>query len=322
MTELVRVTELTRYFDLGGHQGKGKRVHAVDKVSFAIGEREIVGLVGESGSGKSTLGKTMLGLHDKTSGTVSYRGETLPAHYSAKDFQRFARKMQMIFQDPYSSLNPRMTVGEIIAEGLLLHGLASTSAARDKAAHWLERVGLHADHMSRYPHEFSGGQRQRIGIARALALNPSFIAADEAVSALDVSVAAQNINLLQDLQEQFGLTYLFITHDLGMVEHIADRIGVMYLGSLVEIGPVNDVYFNPLHPYTQILIASNPEPDPATERARLSTPITGEIPSPVNVPEGCRFASRCPQVMDVCRQKTPTLQPVQTEGRLVACHLY
>ncbi|OGT73969.1 MAG: oligopeptide ABC transporter ATP-binding protein OppF [Gammaproteobacteria bacterium RIFCSPLOWO2_02_FULL_57_10] len=316
MTDLVRINELTRYFEIGG----GKRVHAVDKVSFAIGEREIVGLVGESGSGKSTLGKTMLGLHDKTSGTVTYRGETLPAHYSSKDFQRFARKMQMIFQDPYSSLNPRMTVGEIITEGLLLHGLATASAARDKAAHWLERVGLHADHMSRYPHEFSGGQRQRIGIARALILEPEFVVCDEPISALDVSVQAQVVNLLNELKQSLGLTMLFIAHDLSMVRYVSDRMAVMYLGSLVEIGPVNDVYFNPLHPYTQILIASNPEPDPNTERARLSTPITGEIPSPVNVPEGCRFASRCPKVMDVCRQKTPQLQNV--DGRFVACHLY
>lgn len=316
MTDLVRINELTRYFDMG----KGNRVHAVDKVSFTIGEREIVGLVGESGSGKSTLGKTMLGLHDKTSGTVTYRGETLPAHYSSKDFQRFARKMQMIFQDPYSSLNPRMTVGEIIAEGLLLHGLATVSAARDKAAHWLERVGLHADHMSRYPHEFSGGQRQRIGIARALILDPEFVVCDEPISALDVSVQAQVVNLLNELKQSLGLTMLFIAHDLSMVRYVSDRMAVMYLGSLVEIGPVNDVYFNPLHPYTQILIASNPEPDPDTERARLSTSITGEIPSPVNVPEGCRFASRCPKVMDVCRQKTPQLHNV--DGRLVACHLY
>ncbi len=315
--ELVRIDELTRYFDMG----HGKRVHAVDKVSFAIAEREIVGLVGESGSGKSTLGKTLLGLHDKTSGTVSYRGETLPARYTAKDFQRFSRKMQMIFQDPYSSLNPRMTVGEIIAEGLLLHRLASVGAARDKAAEWLERVGLHADHLSRYPHEFSGGQRQRIGIARALILEPEFVVCDEPISALDVSVQAQVVNLLNELKQTMGLTMLFIAHDLSMVRYVSDRMAVMYLGSLVEIGPVNDVYFHPLHPYTQVLIASNPEPDPDSERSRPSTAITGEIPSPVNVPEGCRFASRCPKAMDVCRHKTPQLQPMP-DGRLVACHLY
>ncbi len=317
VTELIRIDALTRYFDLG----HGKRVHAVDKVSFAIAEREIVGLVGESGSGKSTLGKTLLGLHDKTSGSVTYRGEQLPAHYAAKDFQRFSRKMQMIFQDPYSSLNPRMTIGEIVAEGLLLHRLATVSAARVKAAEWLERVGLHADHLSRYPHEFSGGQRQRIGIARALILEPEFVVCDEPISALDVSVQAQVVNLLNELKQSMGLTMLFIAHDLSMVRYVSDRMAVMYLGSLVEIGPVNEVYFNPLHPYTRVLIASNPEPDPESERARPSTAIAGEIPSPVNVPEGCRFASRCPQAMDVCRQKTPQLQPMP-DRRLVACHLF
>ena len=317
LTELIRIDALTRYFDLV----HGKRVHAVDKVSFAIAEREIVGLVGESGSGKSTLGKTLLGLHDKTSGSVTYRGEQLPARYAAKDFQRFSRKMQMIFQDPYSSLNPRMTIGEIVAEGLLLHRLATVSAARVKAAEWLERVGLHADHLSRYPHEFSGGQRQRIGIARALILEPEFVVCDEPISALDVSVQAQVVNLLNELKQTMGLTMLFIAHDLSMVRYVSDRMAVMYLGSLVEIGPVNEVYFNPLHPYTRVLIASNPEPDPDSERARPSTAIAGEIPSPVNVPKGCRFASRCPQAMDVCRQKTPQLQPMP-DGRLVACHLY
>lgn len=318
MTDLLTIDGLTRYFDIG----KDQRVHAVDKISFNIAERETVGLVGESGSGKSTLGKTLLGLHDKTAGSVRYRDETLPAHYRSSDFQRLARKMQMIFQDPYSSLNPRMTIGEIIAEGLKLHRLMSANDARQKTADWLERVGLHADHMSRYPHEFSGGQRQRIGIARALILEPEFVVCDEPISALDVSVQAQVVNLLNELKESLGLTMLFIAHDLSMVRYVSDRMAVMYLGSLVELGPVNDVYFKPLHPYTQILIASNPQPDPDSERARLSTTIKGEIPSPVNVPEGCRFASRCPQVMEVCRQITPLLKPVPVDGRLVACHLY
>jgi len=316
MSDLVRISELVRYFDLG----KGQRVHAVDHVSLNIAEREVVGLVGESGSGKSTLGKTLLGLHDKTAGTVTYGNEVLPARYHAKDFQRFARKMQMIFQDPYSSLNPRMTVGEIIAEGLLLNRLASAAEARERTVHWLQRVGLNADHLSRYPHEFSGGQRQRIGIARALIVNPEFVVCDEPISALDVSVQAQVVNLLNELKESLGLTMLFIAHDLSMVRYISDRMAVMYLGALVEIGPADDVYFEPLHPYTQILVASNPEPDPESERQRLSTTIKGEIPSPVNVPEGCRFAGRCPHVMDVCRQQTPALRDVQ--GRLVACHLY
>jgi len=316
MSGLVRINELVRYFDLG----KGQRVHAVDHVSLDIAEREVVGLVGESGSGKSTLGKTLLGLHDKTAGTVTYRGEELPARYHPKDFQRFARRMQMIFQDPYSSLNPRMTVGEIIAEGLLLNRLANASEARGRTVDWLQRVGLNADHLSRYPHEFSGGQRQRIGIARALIVNPEFVVCDEPISALDVSVQAQVVNLLNELKESLGLTMLFIAHDLSMVRYISDRMAVMYLGALVEIGPADDVYFEPLHPYTQILVASNPEPDPESERQRLSTTIKGEIPSPVNVPEGCRFAGRCPHVMDVCRQQTPALREVQ--GRLVACHLY
>lgn len=318
MTDLLTIKSLSRFFDIG----RGQRVHAVDNVSFDIAEREIVGLVGESGSGKSTLGKTLLGLHDKSAGQVHYRGQPLPQRYSSRDYQGYARKMQMIFQDPYSSLNPRMTVGEIIAEGLLLHRLLPPSQARDKAAAWLERVGLHADHMSRYPHEFSGGQRQRIGIARALILEPEFVVCDEPISALDVSVQAQVVNLLGELKESMGLTLLFIAHDLSMVRYVSDRMAVMYLGSIMEIGPGNDVYFAPLHPYTQVLVASNPEPDPDSERARPSTAIVGEIPSPVNVPEGCRFASRCPKVMDVCRQRTPQLQAVAGTQSLVACHLY
>ncbi len=318
MSELVRIKELTRYFDIG----KGQRVHAVDHISFAIDEREIVGLVGESGSGKSTLGKTLVGLHDKSGGEVFYRGTPLPARYSAADYRHYARVMQMIFQDPYSSLNPRMTVGEIIAEGPLLHKRMTASQAREAAGEWLRRVGLHPDHMSRYPHEFSGGQRQRIGIARALILEPEFVVCDEPISALDVSVQAQVVNLLSELQASMGLTLLFIAHDLSMVRYVSDRMAVMYLGALMEIGPVDDVYFRPLHPYTQVLIASNPEPDPVSERARASTGITGEIPSPVNVPQGCRFCARCPKVMDVCRQQTPALKAVDARGHLVACHLY
>lgn len=318
MSSLVRIDSLFKYFDMG----HGQSVHAVDNISFDIAEREIVGLVGESGSGKSTLGKTLLGLHDKSGGTVHYRDELLPTKYNTADYRRYSRKMQMIFQDPYSSLNPRMTVGEIISEGLLLHRLMSVQQARDKAASWLERVGLHADHMSRYPHEFSGGQRQRIGIARALILEPEFVVCDEPISALDVSVQAQVVNLLSELQESMGLTLLFIAHDLSMVRYISDRMAVMYLGALMELGPVDDVYFKPLHPYTQILVASNPEPDPDSERARVSTEIVGEIPSPVNVPQGCRFAGRCPKVMDVCRTQTPQLKAVEGSQSLVACHLY
>ena len=317
MVDLIEARKLTRFFDLGGDQ----LVHAVDKVSLTIGEREIVGLVGESGSGKSTFGKTLLGLHDKTNGEVIFRGEALPQKYRPVDFQKLATKMQMIFQDPYSSLNPRMTVGEIIGEGLRLHFSLSPSDVKDQVVDWLEKVGLQADHMSRYPHEFSGGQRQRIGIARALILEPEFVVCDEPISALDVSVQAQVVNLLGELKETMGLTLLFIAHDLSMVRYVSDRMAVMYLGSLVELGKADEVYFNPKHPYTEVLIGSNPEPDPNIEKGRVSTSIQGEIPSPVNVPCGCRFANRCPKVLDVCREKTPELIALRDEDRLVACHL-
>ena len=322
MTEpIVAVKGLTKHFEIG----RGQVVHAVDDVSLDIAPREIVGLVGESGSGKSTLGKTVLGLHDKTSGEVVFNGESLPRKYTPSDFQRYAQSMQMIFQDPYSSLNPRMTVGEIVGEGLRLHSDLSRTHVRDSVAEWLRRVGLNPDHMSRYPHEFSGGQRQRIGIARALVLEPEFVVCDEPISALDVSVQAQVVNLLDELKESLGLTLLFIAHDLSMVRYVSDRMAVMYLGSLVELGPANRVFFAPKHPYTELLIGSNPEPDPVSERARDSTAIRGEIPSPVNVPPGCRFANRCPKVMDVCRDTTPELisvVDVDLADRQVACHLY
>jgi oligopeptide/dipeptide ABC transporter ATP-binding protein len=318
MTQLVEAIEVSRFFDIG----KDQRVHAVENVTLSIGEKEIVGLVGESGSGKSTFGKTILGLYAKSSGYVKYRGETLPQHYQPADFQRLSGKMQMIFQDPYSSLNPRMTVGEIIAEGIRLDPQYSKSGVKDRVAEWLVKVGLQADHMSRYPHEFSGGQRQRIGIARALILKPEFVVCDEPISALDVSVQAQVINLLGDLKDSMGLTLLFIAHDLSMVRYVSDRMAVMYLGSLVELGRADEVYFDPKHPYTEVLVGSNPEPDPELERNRPSTAISGEIPSPVNVPEGCRFANRCPKVMEVCRQVTPQLIPLKDAEREVACHLY
>ena len=319
MNPLLQAENLTKHFDMG----RGRQVHAVDNMSLTINEKEIVGLVGESGSGKSTFGKTVVGLHDKTGGSVTYRGNLLPQQYRAQDFQRYARQMQMIFQDPYSSLNPRMTIGEIVGEGLALHSDLGAKKVRDSVAEWLERVGLQADHMSRYPHEFSGGQRQRIGIARALILAPEFVVCDEPISALDVSVQAQVVNLLDDLKDTLGLTLLFIAHDLSMVRYVSDRMAVMYLGSLVEIGPANEVFFDPKHPYTEILIGSNPEPDPKSERTRASTAIQGEIPSPVNVPAGCRFANRCPKVMDVCRNETPNLiNLVDTESRQVACHLF
>jgi oligopeptide/dipeptide ABC transporter ATP-binding protein len=319
---LVEAHGLTRHFQIG----RGQTVHAVDDVTLAIEEREILGLVGESGSGKSTLGKTMIGLLDKTDGRVFYRGEEMPSRYAADDFRRFANRMQMIFQDPYSSLNPRMTVGEIVGEPLRLHTRLASAKVRDQVAEWLERVGLNADHMSRYPHEFSGGQRQRIGIARALIIGPEFVVSDEPISALDVSVQAQVINLLDELKKSMGLTLLFIAHDLSMVRYVSDRMAVMYLGSIVEMGPANDVFFQPKHPYTEFLVGSNPEPDPKKERDRPYQPIVGEIPSPVNIGVGCRFAGRCPKVMDVCRSRTPELIPLMdTESgnpRQVACHLY
>lgn len=331
MKPLIRINKLVKHFDLG----KGQRIHAVDDVSLDIGEREIVGLVGESGSGKSTLGKTLLGLHDKTSGDVYFSGTRLPSAYASQDFQTWAPRMQMIFQDPYSSLNPRMTVGEIVGEGLALHSRLPRADINAKAAEWLIRVGLAADHMSRYPHEFSGGQRQRIGIARALILEPEFVVCDEPISALDVSVQAQVINLLDELKDNLGLTLLFIAHDLSMVRYVSDRMAVMYLGNLVEVGNANEVFFEPKHPYTKILVGSNPEPDPRTEKTRSSTTIQGEIPSPVNVPTGCRFANRCPEAHERCRNETPSLAPIKigiqglpdahdTRGaaRLVACHLF
>ena len=324
MTPLVEIDHLVKYFDLGANQ----RVHAVDDVSLSIYPQEIVGLVGESGSGKSTLGKTLLGLHDKTSGQVTFAGKELPQRYRSSDFRAMAPKMQMIFQDPYSSLNPRMTVGEIVGEGLRLEPELSPSEAQERVAHWLQLVGLSPDHRSRYPHEFSGGQRQRIGIARALILQPEFVVCDEPISALDVSVQAQVVNLLGELTQELGLTLLFIAHDLSMVRYISHRMAVMYLGGLVEVGTSTEVFFDPKHPYTQTLIASNPEADPEHERQRASTTIQGEIPSPVNVPAGCRFANRCPEAMPKCTTTTPKLKAVDSfasqsnSARLVACHLY
>jgi oligopeptide transport system ATP-binding protein len=317
MNTLLEIKELKKHFDLG----KGKTLHAVDGISLKIGKNEILGLVGESGCGKSTLGRTLVGLYDKTSGEVIYDGEKLPQTYSAKDFRRLSREVQMIFQDPYSSLNPRMTVKEIVAEGPRIHGLWKSGEVVEKVSFWLKLVGLAPDHMSRYPHEFSGGQRQRIGIARALALQPKLIICDEPISALDVSIQAQVINLLADLKAKFGLTLLFIAHDLSMVRYISDRMAVMYLGSIVELGAADEVFFEPLHPYSQLLIESNPKSDPSFERNRKLLVANGEIPTPINLKEGCKFAGRCPKVMSQCYSITPQLKEVRP-GRSVACHLY
>lgn len=314
---LVKTENLQKHFQIGRKQ----TLHAVDGISLTIRENEILGLVGESGSGKSTFGKTLIGLHNRTGGEAFYNGIKLPAKFTAADHLEHSREMQMIFQDPYSSLNPRMTVLDIVGEGPKIQRQSSGRELRDKVAHWMVRVGLNADHLSRYPHEFSGGQRQRIGIARAMIIEPKFVVCDEPISALDVSVQAQVINLLDELKQSMGLTLLFIAHDLSMVRYVSDRMAVMYLGAIAEVGPANDVFFSPKHPYTQFLVESNPEPDPEMERKRGHRPILGEITSPVNLSAGCRFADRCPKVMDRCRQETPDLIAVE-DGHEVACHLF
>lgn len=315
---LLRIDGLSKHFPARG----GRVLRAVDNVSLAIAATEVVGLVGESGSGKSTLGKTIVGLLPKTAGSVHYRGERLPDRYGAADFARHAQRMQMIFQDPYSSLNPRMTVGEIIGEGLRLHSHASAAEVAEQVASWLARVGLHPSHAGRYPHEFSGGQRQRIGIARALIMRPEFVVCDEPISALDVSVQAQVVNLLEELGDSLELTLLFIAHDLSMVRYVSDRMAVLYLGQIVELGPADEVFFEPRHPYTRMLVAANPEADPTSERARRGGVATGEIPSPMSIAAGCRFASRCPHATEQCRREEPASRSVPNSAVRVACHLY
>ena len=271
---MIKIENLKKYFDLGGE----KFVHAVDDVSLEIYENEILGLVGESGSGKSTLGKVIAGLYPKTSGTISFKDKVLPQKYKAADFLLLSKDIQIIFQDPYSSLNPRMTVEEIIGEGLKLRGFSSTEI-RQKVKEWLEKVGLNAEYMSRFPHEFSGGQRQRIGIARAMIVEPTFVICDEPISALDVSVQAQVINLLEELKNSMGLTLLFIAHDLSMVRYVSDRIVVMYLGSIVECGPADEVFFNPQHPYSRLLIQSNPLADPFSGKCTCRLSLCRKVPS-------------------------------------------
>ncbi|UJW84786.1 ABC transporter ATP-binding protein [Devosia sp. SL43] len=322
---LFSVRNLKKYFPI--HAGWLKRhvgdVKAIDDVSLDIRKGETLGLVGESGSGKSTVARLMLRAYDLTEGQILFRrasGEVVDlSGLSDREMRPLRAEMQMIFQDPYSSLNPRMTLLELVGEPMVIHGAGGQSEIRDRVAELLKVVGLRPEFVNRYPHAFSGGQRQRIGIARALALNPSFIAADEAVSALDVSVAAQNINLLQDLQEQFGLTYLFITHDLGMVEHIADRVGVMYLGRLMEVAPTELLFSKPLHPYTEALMAAVPQPDPRGNRTRKRVPLKGEIANAANPPSGCSFHPRCPYAQPRCSAEVPALRSVDS-GRQVRCH--
>lgn len=320
---LLEVRQLKKYFPVrsGLFSKVSAWVKAVDDVSFAIRHRETFGLVGESGCGKTTVGRTILRLMEPTGGAVTFEGDNVFA-MDSQTLRATRRRMQIVFQDPYSSLNPRMTVGSIVGEPLLVHRLAKGHARTDRVYQLLDRVGLRPDHAGRYPHEFSGGQRQRIGIARALALNPQFIVCDEAVSALDVSIQAQIINLLKDLQEDYHLAYLFITHDLNVVRYIADRIAVMYLGKLAEVAPSETLFSNPKHPYTQALLSANPLPEPTVQRERIL--LSGDVPTPLNPPSGCRFHTRCPQAVDHCTTTAPPLIQIgkPEDHHTVWCHLY
>lgn len=310
---LVEVKDLKKYFKVGD-----KHLKAVDHLNFDIYPGETVGLVGESGCGKSTAGRTMIRLYEATGGEVLFNGKNLFSLHQ-KELMKIRREIQMIFQDPYASLNPRMTVEDIIGEPLTIHGIVKGKQKHDRIVELLELVGLSPDHINRFPHEFSGGQRQRIGIARALALNPKFIVCDEPISALDVSIQAQVVNLLKELQKKMGLTYLFIAHDLAMVKYISDRIIVMYLGNMMELTESEELYRDPLHPYTKALLSSVPVPNPNLHRERIV--ISGDVPSPINPPSGCVFRTRCPHAMDICAQAKPEWKEAKP-GHYVACHLY
>ena len=317
---LLSTRGLTKHFAIKGgiFAREVHRIHAVDGVSFDIAAGETLGLVGESGCGKSTTGRCILRLIEPSSGEVWFQGKDV-TKLDTEALRGLRRDMQIIFQDPFASLNPRHTVGGIIGEALVIHGLAQTRAELDdRVIQLLETVGLQPDHRHRFPHEFSGGQRQRIGIARALAVEPKLIICDEPVSALDVSIQAQVINLLEDLQEKFGLTYLFIAHDLSVVEHISDRIVVMYLGRVVEIAPARELYDNPRHPYTEALLSAVPIPDPLVKRKRIV--LQGDVPNPIRPPSGCRFHTRCPIAESRCSQEAPELEK-SSDGHWVACHL-
>lgn len=320
--KLLQVENLTKYFykPQGLFGQKKQIVKSVDHVTFDIMRNETLGLVGESGCGKTTVGRTITRLYEPTDGKIIFDGKDI-SHLTKKELLPYRKKMQMIFQDPYASLNARMTVMDIIREALDLHSDLKTKEEKSRRVYeLLDRVGLMREHANRYPHEFSGGQRQRIGIARALAVDPEFIVCDEPISALDVSIQAQVVNMLEDLQREFGLTYLFIAHDLSMVRHISDRIGVMYLGKLVEIGPSEEIYSHHLHPYTEALLSSVPVPDPEKARAKEQIVLQGDIPSPIDPPSGCRFRTRCPRACEQCAQAEPELKPVGND-HYVACHL-
>jgi oligopeptide transport system ATP-binding protein len=317
---LLRVENLKMYFPITQGiivQRQVGTIKAVDGISFFIRRGETLGLVGESGCGKSTTGRAILQLYRPTAGDVWFEGVNL-VQLKGEQLRRMRRKMQMIFQDPYASLNPRMTVGNIIGEPLEVHNIATGKERRERVQELLQVVGLNPYFVNRYPHEFSGGQRQRIGIARALAVNPSFIVCDEPISALDVSIQAQIINLLEELQDQFGLTYLFIAHDLSVVRHISNRVAVMYLGKIMELADRDELYENPLHPYSKALLSAVPIPDPVVEEKRQRIILKGDVPSPANPPKGCNFCTRCPEVMDICREEEPAFVNVGGE-HWVAC---
>ncbi len=318
---IVRVDNLVKHFPIyrGVFQRQIGAVHAVDGISFSIHKGETFGLVGESGCGKSTAGRTILQLYKPTAGRVFF-GDTDLTELRGEHMRHMRRQMQMIFQDPYASLNPRMTINEIVGEPLLVHGIMRRSEIDERVRELLRTVKLSPDFAARYPHEFSGGQRQRVGIARALALQPEFIVCDEPISALDVSIQAQVVNLLEDLQQQFGLTYLFIAHDLSMVRHISKRVAVMYLGIIVELSEREELYAKPLHPYTQALLSAVPVPDPIAEEQRQRIILQGDVPSPVNPPSGCRFRTRCPIAVKICAESRPEFREV-APNHWVACHL-